>query len=83
MRERSERCVGEGHDPGPTTVFTRTGGVWTEQALLTPAVGAVSDYFGYSVTIDHVSRTQAHATCRRRRSGHADAVRCARRNDRI
>ena len=37
---------------GSAYVFTRTGGVWSEQAKLLPADGAVGDSFGNSVALD-------------------------------
>jgi hypothetical protein len=36
---------------GSAYVFTRAGGVWTEQAKLLPADGGFSDYFGFSVAV--------------------------------
>ena len=41
-----------GLDSGSAYVFTRTAGVWTEQAKLLPADGADGDDFGASVAVD-------------------------------
>ena len=41
-----------GFDSGSAYVFTRTAGVWTEQAKLLPADGTEGDIFGTSVTLD-------------------------------
>ena len=41
-----------GVDAGSAYVFTRTGTTWTQQAKLTAADGAESDYFGWSVAVD-------------------------------
>ena len=43
---------GGGLDSGAAYVFTRTAGVWTQQAKLLPADIAPQDGFGYSVAID-------------------------------
>ncbi|MES9942244.1 MAG: cadherin-like beta sandwich domain-containing protein [Candidatus Thiodiazotropha sp. 6PLUC2] len=40
-----------GSDSGSTYVFTRTNGVWSQQAKLTPADGAAGDEFGFSVSL--------------------------------
>jgi hypothetical protein len=40
------------HRSGSAYVFTRAGGVWTEQAKLLPAGGAAWDQFGWSVAVD-------------------------------
>jgi hypothetical protein len=37
---------------GSAYVFTRTGGVWTEQAKLLASDGAASDYFGFNVALE-------------------------------
>jgi cysteine-rich repeat protein len=37
---------------GSAYIFTRTGGVWTEQVKLLPSNGADSDRFGFSVALD-------------------------------
>jgi FG-GAP repeat len=39
-------------DVGSAYVFTRSGGVWTEQAKLTPPGGVSGDFFGIAVAID-------------------------------
>jgi hypothetical protein len=39
-------------DPGSAYVFTRIGGVWTEQAKLLPSDGDVQDFFGAAVAVD-------------------------------
>jgi hypothetical protein len=36
---------------GSAYVFTRTGGVWTEQAKLLPSDGASGDHFGWTVAL--------------------------------
>ncbi|HNO79021.1 MAG TPA: FG-GAP repeat protein [Phycisphaerae bacterium] len=41
-----------GGQSGSAYVYTRSGGVWTEQAKLTADDGAANDYFGASVSID-------------------------------
>jgi hypothetical protein len=41
-----------GWDSGSAYVFTRTAGVWTEQAKLLPSDGAAEDLFGVSVALD-------------------------------
>jgi hypothetical protein len=41
-----------GDDSGSVYVFTRTGGVWTQQAKLKPADGAPYDRFGCAVALD-------------------------------
>jgi hypothetical protein len=43
--------IGGNDDVGSASVFTRSGTVWTQQALLTPTAGAVSDQFGISVAL--------------------------------
>jgi hypothetical protein len=40
-----------GSDSGSAYVFTRTGGVWTQQAKLTASDAAASDQFGNSVSV--------------------------------
>jgi len=40
-----------GTDAGAAYVFTRSGGVWTQQQKLTAADGAASDFFGFSVSV--------------------------------
>lgn len=40
-----------GTDKGSVYVFTRTGSVWTQQAMLTSSDGGSNDYFGNSVAI--------------------------------
>ena len=40
-----------GSSSGSVYVFTRSGGVWTEQAKLTASDGAPSDIFGYSLAL--------------------------------
>ncbi|MHC4407100.1 MAG: FG-GAP repeat protein, partial [Planctomycetota bacterium] len=41
-----------GVNSGSAYVFTRTGGVWTEQAKLLASDGAADDYFGRSVALE-------------------------------
>jgi len=41
-----------GHDSGAAYVFVRNGGVWSQQAKLTPNDGASGDTFGFAVAID-------------------------------
>ena len=43
--------VGANGSQGSAYVFTRSGGVWTEQQKLTASDGAASDYFGASVAL--------------------------------
>lgn len=43
--------VGATQDQGSAYVFVRNGTIWTQQAKLSAADGAVSDLFGYSVAI--------------------------------
>jgi MYXO-CTERM domain-containing protein len=43
--------VGAAVDQGAAYVFTRAGGVWTEQQKLTASDGATEDYFGTSVAL--------------------------------
>lgn len=40
-----------GTSPGSAYIFIRTGSIWSQQAKLTAADGAVGDYFGISVDI--------------------------------
>ncbi len=40
-----------GTDSGSAYVFTRTGGVWSQQAKLTASDLAYADYFGVSVAV--------------------------------
>jgi len=42
----------DGGDSGSAYVFTRSAGVWTEQAKLTASDGAATDLFGISVDVD-------------------------------
>jgi hypothetical protein len=42
---------GNGLGPGAAYVFTRSGGVWTQQQKLTAGDGAAGDYFGSSVAL--------------------------------
>jgi hypothetical protein len=44
--------IGTNTNQGSAYVFTRSGGVWTQQQKLTAADGATSDHFGESVAID-------------------------------
>ena len=37
---------------GSAYVFTRSGGIWTQQAKLTASDGAADDAFGFSVAVD-------------------------------
>lgn len=39
------------NNQGAAYVFTRSGGVWTQQAKLTAADGSAEDYFGHSVAL--------------------------------
>jgi hypothetical protein len=41
-----------GENSGSAYVFTRSAGVWTEQAKLIPADGEAGDSFGWSVALD-------------------------------
>jgi hypothetical protein len=41
-----------GSNSGSAYVFTRSGATWSQQAKLTAADGAASDYFGYAVALD-------------------------------
>lgn len=41
-----------GSDSGAAYVFVRTGGIWTEQAMLSASDGAENDTFGSSVSLD-------------------------------
>ena len=43
---------GDGSKNGSAYVFTRSGGIWTQQAKLTASDGVRSDYFGFSVSMD-------------------------------
>ena len=43
--------VGANVNQGSVYVFTRTGGVWTQQARLTVGDGAADDLFGFSVAL--------------------------------
>ncbi len=43
--------AGIGGGSGAVYMFTRSGGIWTEQAKLTPADTAEGDEFGYSVSV--------------------------------
>jgi hypothetical protein len=42
---------GKGPNTGAAYIFTRVGGVWTEQQKLTASDAAEDDFFGYSVSI--------------------------------
>lgn len=44
--------VGLNPDQGSAYVFTRSGGIWTQQAKLTADDGAAADSFGYRVAVD-------------------------------
>ncbi len=41
-----------GDKSGSAYVFTRTAGIWTQQAKLLPSDGVVEGYFGWSVSVD-------------------------------
>ena len=43
--------IGANIDQGSAYVFARAGGIWSQQAKLTAADGAASDYFGWSVAL--------------------------------
>ena len=43
--------VGANANQGSASVFTRSGTTWTQQAQLTAAGGAASDFFGFSVAL--------------------------------
>jgi hypothetical protein len=43
--------IGANSNQGSTYVFTRSGTIWTQQAELTAADGAASDFFGFSVAL--------------------------------
>ncbi len=47
----SERDDDNGSDSGSAYVYTRSGTAWTQQAKLTAADGATTDYFGTSVAL--------------------------------
>jgi len=47
----SDAVVGGGADQGSASVFTRVGGVWTQQQTITQSDGAAGDRFGYSVAL--------------------------------
>jgi len=49
--------VGSNADQGSATVFTRSGGVWTQQQTITQTDGAGSDYFGISVALSSDGNT--------------------------
>jgi hypothetical protein len=42
----------KGPNAGSTYIFTRSGGVWTQQGKLTAGDGAAGDFFGTSVALD-------------------------------
>jgi len=42
----------QGTNSGSVYIFTRSGGIWTQQAKLVASDGAADDYFGISVSID-------------------------------
>ncbi|MDB6137849.1 MAG: hemagglutinin protein, partial [Verrucomicrobiaceae bacterium] len=44
--------VSSKYSSGAAFVFTRAGGVWTQQAMITASDGAAYDYFGTSVALD-------------------------------
>ncbi len=44
--------IGMNSDQGAAYVFTRTGGVWTQQQKLTAADGVAQDFFGEAVALD-------------------------------
>ncbi len=44
--------VGTNASQGEAYVFVQSGTTWTQQAELTAADGAASDYFGQSVSVD-------------------------------
>ncbi len=43
----------DGNNSGSAYIFTRTGGVWTQQSKLIPADGSAVDYFGNAVAISN------------------------------
>ena len=49
----------KGSASGSAYIFTRSGSIWTQQAKLTAADGASSDYFGFSVSISADGNTTA------------------------
>src|SRR5207253_3207086 len=49
--------VGANVDQGSAYVFTRTGGVWTQQQQLTATSGAAGDNFGVSVALSNDGNT--------------------------
>ncbi len=46
------RCSSPEWKPGTAYVFTRSGGIWTQQAQLAASDAAACDMFGYSVAVD-------------------------------
>ena len=49
----------KGGDSGSAYIFIRSGSSWTQQAKLTAADGAATDYFGFSVSISADGNTAA------------------------
>ncbi len=49
--------VGVGVDQGSATIFTRSGGVWSQQGTITQSDGAGSDWFGNSVALSSDGNT--------------------------
>ncbi|MCZ7549943.1 MAG: DNRLRE domain-containing protein [Anaerolineales bacterium] len=49
--------VGANADQGSAYVFTRNGGVWSQQAQLTASDGAAGDYFGHSAALNAAGDT--------------------------
>jgi hypothetical protein len=52
-------AVGKTSSQGAAYMFTRTGSVWSEQAVITAADGAAGDNFGYSLAISGDASTAA------------------------
>jgi len=55
-----------GTNAGSAYVFTRSGGIWTQQAKLTASDAATTDYFGISVAVSGDTRWSGHGSARRR-----------------
>ncbi|NJO65660.1 MAG: hypothetical protein HC836_48565, partial [Richelia sp. RM2_1_2] len=62
-----------GTDAGSAYVFTRSGGVWTQQTRLQASDAAASDLFGYSVNISSDGNTAIVGAYSDTNSGGADA----------
>lgn len=59
-------------DQGSVTVFSRSGGKWVEQDVLSDADGAAKDWFGYSMAISKDGNTLAVGAVYADVSGRAD-----------